>query len=302
MIDINYGFEVLNEMELRQLEYFMAICRELHFTRAAEKLNITQPTLSQQIRNLEDELGIPLFDRIGKRVLVTEAGRLFLDYCIQVVDALTQARAAIGELKGLHQGEISIGCSLNHLLTSSVIRYHKQYPNIKISITQLSTEETKRRLLQNELELGVVFLPLEDKQLERIPLYTEELCLAVSIHHELADHSFVDLEMLQITPTVLLPKRFLVRQLIDQSTESVGFLFNPVFEMTTLDALIEIVMSNTAATILPKSYLKNINQSQIRIVEITNPTPQKEIGVVYRKDRFMSAATREFIKQLTLNA
>nr|WP_280922171.1 LysR family transcriptional regulator substrate-binding protein [Ammoniphilus resinae] len=230
---------------------------------------------------------------------MTEAGRVLLKYATQVVDTIEQAKAAIGELKGLQQGEITIGCSLNHLLTSAVILFHKQYPNIKITISQLSTEETKRRLLQNELDLGVVFLPLEDGQLERIPLFTEELSLAVSVDHQLAGHSTVELRDLETIPMVLLPPRFLVRQLIDEASRKAGFLFRPIFEMTTLDALVDIVLGNVAATILPKSYLTNLDKSQIRIIPIHEPTPQKEIGIVYRKEKFMSAATREFIKNLT---
>ncbi|MBW7460997.1 LysR family transcriptional regulator, partial [Paenibacillus sepulcri] len=86
-------------MEIRQLEYFAAICQEKHFTRAAEKLNVTQPTLSHQIKALEDELGVPLFDRIGKKIAITEAGQLLLKHCGQVFNSLSSAREEISELQ-----------------------------------------------------------------------------------------------------------------------------------------------------------------------------------------------------------
>ncbi|MGN7396690.1 LysR family transcriptional regulator [Peribacillus frigoritolerans] len=286
-------------MELRQLEYFKAIYEELHFTKAAEKIGIAQPTLSQQIRILEDEIGTPLFDRIGKKVIVTEAGKILHNHYIQSSDHLKQAQVAIGELQGLQQGTITIGCSGNHLLTSSIIEFYKQYPGIKISVSELSTEETKKRLLENELDLGVVFLPLENKQLESIVLHQEELCLAISIHHELANNAAVELKKLKSIPTALLPQYFLVRQLIDQSAREAGFSFKPILEMTTLEPLFEVVILNIAVTILPGSYLRNKNDDTVRILPITNPTPQKEIGIVYKKDRFMSSATRAFIDQLT---
>jgi LysR family transcriptional regulator, cyn operon transcriptional activator len=286
-------------LELRQLEYFKAIYEELHFTKAAEKIGIAQPTLSQQIRILEDEIGTPLFDRIGKKVVVTEAGKILYHHFIQSNDYLKQAKVAIGELQGLKQGSIKIGCSGNHLLTSSAIEFNKQYPGINISVSELSTEETKKRLLENELDLGVVFLPIENKQLESIVLHKEELCLAISIHHKLADNSTVELKKLKSTPIALLPQYFLVRQLIDQSAREAGFSFKPILEMTTLESLFEVVIRNVALTILPESYLRNKNNDMVRILPIVNPTPQKEIGIVYRKDRFMSLATRAFIEQLT---
>ncbi|MFJ8236253.1 LysR family transcriptional regulator [Ureibacillus sp. NPDC094379] len=286
-------------MELRQLEYFKAIYEELHFTKAAEKIGIAQPTLSQQIRILEDEIGTPLFDRIGKKVIVTEAGKILYHHFIQSSDHLKQAQVAIRELQGLQQGSISIGCSGNHLLTPSIIEFYQKYPGIKITATQLSTEETKKGLLENELDLGVVFLPLENKQLESIVLHQEELCLAISIHNRLADNAAINLKKLKSIPIALLPQYFLVRQLIDQSANEAGFTFKPIIEMTTLESLFEVVIRNIAVTILPKSYLRNKIHEMVRILPITNPTPQKEIGIVYRKDRFMSSATRAFIEQLT---
>ena len=96
-------------MELKQLEYFMAVCEELHFTRAAEKLGIAQPWLSQQIRLLEHEVGTPLFDRVGKKTVMTEAGKTLQRYCYNVFHELAQARAALGELQGLSRGTLKIG-------------------------------------------------------------------------------------------------------------------------------------------------------------------------------------------------
>jgi LysR family cyn operon transcriptional activator len=288
-------------MELRHLEYFLSICQELHFTRAAEKLNISQPTLSQQIRVLEDEIGTPLFERISKKVLITEAGQILYQHCLQVFDELRQSSLAIQELKGLQQGTLKVGCCGNHLFISSIIAFHKSYPGIKISVAELSNEEIRQMLIQNELDLGIVCLPLEDQNIESIFLYTEELCLVVStMNHAFANHHVVDLEMLKSMPIVLMPKKYIIRQMIDQACKSVGFLFDPVIEMMAIDSLIEVVGQKLAVTIIPKSYLENIHDSRVRTLSIINPILKKEVGIVYRKDRFMSAATKAFIQQLKI--
>ncbi|TMV52851.1 LysR family transcriptional regulator [Paenibacillus mesophilus] len=285
-------------MELRYLEYFMTMCQELHFTRASEKLGISQPTLSQQIRALEQETDTLLFDRVGKKVVVTEAGKILYRHCVRMFDELGQAQSAIRELKGLQRGEIRIGCSGNHMLINSVISFHQLYPGIQISVAELSTEETRQGLLDNRLDLGVVFLPVEGEQLESIPLYTEKLSLAVPYHHPLAEATEIELDRLKQMPMALLPPKFLVRQLVDRATKSKGFRFQPVLEMTTLDSLMELVFRNIALTILPDTYLTGTDPKRTRRITIVDPTPQRVVGIVYRNDMFISSATKVFIEYL----
>src|SRR5690625_3033371 len=129
-------------MELKQLEYFMVLCKELHFTRAAEKIGIAQPSLSQQIRLLEHEVGTPLFDRVGKKNVLTEAGKILLHHSYNIFHELSQARAAISELQGLERGTLKIGALLtvvNYLLPPTVIGFHNSYPNVDLSILGLRT-------------------------------------------------------------------------------------------------------------------------------------------------------------------
>src|SRR4051812_37770212 len=104
-------------MEIQLLEYFMAICESLHFTKAAEKLRISQPTLSHQIKLLEDRLGTPLFERVGKKVFITQAGKCLLEHSERIFFELDQVDIKIKEIRGLQRGKLTIGCSGTHLLT-----------------------------------------------------------------------------------------------------------------------------------------------------------------------------------------
>lgn len=285
-------------MELRHLEYFMVMCRELHFTRAAEKLGISQPTLSQQIRALEQETDMLLFDRVGKKVVVTEAGKLLYRHTARMFDELNQARTAMRELKGLERGEIRIGSAGNHMLIHAIISFHRAYPGVRISAAELSTEETRQGLLDNRLDVGVVFLPVEGERLESIPLFTEKLSLAVPLGHPLAEAGEVELSALKQEPMALLPGKFLVRKMIDEAARSQGFEFEPTVEMTTLDALLEFVSRSVAMTILPDTFLAGAASHGIRKVAIVSPVPQRVVGIVYRNDMFLSAATRAFVSVL----
>lgn len=288
-------------MELKQLEYFVTLSQELHFTRAAEKLGITQPSLSQQIRLLEHEAGMPLFDRVGKKTMLTEAGKVLLHHSYNVFHELSQARAAISELQGLKRGSLKIGALLtvvNYLLPLTVIGFHNSYPNVELSVQGLRTGDIYNGLLQNELDLGIVFLPMEHEDLEAIPLYKEHLALAVSIDHPLAKASFVTLDILKDTPSVLLPSTYFLRQVINEHCRSLAFTPQPILEMTTMESIITMIGKGVGVTILPKGYLDYIDNPQIRTIPIQDPVLTTQIGVVYRKNKHLCAASRVFIEQL----
>ncbi|CAM4522067.1 MAG: LysR substrate-binding domain-containing protein [Paenibacillus macerans] len=288
-------------MELKQLEYFMAVCQELHFTRAAEKLGIAQPSLSQQIRLLEHEIGTPLFDRVGKRTLITEAGKTLLHHCYNIFHELSQARAAISELQSLNRGTLKIGTLLtvvNYLLPPTVIGFHRKYPNIELSVLGLRTGDIFEGLLKNELDLGIVYLPMEHEELEKIPLYKENLALAAPADHPVAKEPFVTLDILKETPSVLLPSSYFLRQLINEQCRALDIKPQQVLEMTTMESIINMVVQGVGVTILPKGYLDYIDNQQIRTIPIKSPMLTTEIGLVYRKNKYLCAASRVFKEQL----
>jgi len=288
-------------MELKQLEYFMAVCRELHFTRAAEKLGIAQPSLSQQIRLLEHEIGTPLFDRVGKKTIITEAGKTLLHHSYNVFHELSQARAAISEIQGLERGTLKIGALLtvvNYLLPPTVIGFHRNYPNVELSILGLRTGDIYNGLLQNELDLGIVFLPMEHDDLETIPLYKQNLVLAAPIDHPIAEEPFVKLDVLKDIPSVLLPSTYFMRQLINEKCRELDFVPQPIMEMTTMESIINMVCKGVGVTILPKAYLDYIDNKQIRTIPIQNPVLTTQIGIAYRKNKYLCAASRVFMEQL----
>ncbi|KIL80115.1 LysR family transcriptional regulator [Bacillus badius] len=288
-------------MELRQLEYFYAVCQELHFTKAAEKVGITQPSLSQQIKLLEHEIGTPLFDRIGKKIDLTESGKLLLKYTRNIFSEIEQAKTSINELNGLQRGTLSIGTVLtveNYLIPPALLDFHRLYPAIKISVFGLRTGDIKKHLLENQLDFGIVFLPMKGEELETISLYTEEMAFAVPVGHPLEKERILGLEALQTTPSILLPENYFIRQLINKACKDFGFVPEPVFEITTMESLINMVIEGAGITILPKPYLEYLSHSGLKIIPISHSNLSREIGIVYRKDKYLSAAAHIFIKNL----
>ncbi|MGG0821446.1 LysR substrate-binding domain-containing protein [Paenibacillus turicensis] len=289
-------------MELKQLEYFITLSQELHFTRAAEKLGITQPSLSQQIRLLEHEIGMPLFDRVGKKTMLNEAGQVLLHHSYNVFHELQQAKAIISELQGLKRGSLKVGALLtviNYLLAPTVMTFHQSYPNVELSVLGMRTGDIYNGLLHNELDLGIVFLPMEHDDLEIVPLYEENLALAVAVNHPVANLEFVTLDILKNTPSVLLPATYFLRQLINEQCQTtLSFTPQPVLEMTTMESIITMVSKGVGVTILPKGYLDYINNPNIVTVPLQAPTLTTQIGVVYRKHKHLCVASRVFMEQL----
>lgn len=285
-------------MEHRLLEYFLAVCEELHFTKAAEKLGISQPTLSQQIRLLEHRVGSPLFQRIGKKIYITEAGEILHKHSRNMFHELDQAQAAINEIQGMQRGRLRIGCSGNHLLTATIIAFHALYPKIELSVTELATEETKERLLSNQLDIGVVFLPDEDERFHYMPLYNEQLRFVISDKHPLAQAKAIRLTDLAQLPVAMLQRKFYVRQMMDDCCEQSGFEWKPAIELSTLESLLQMAKNNVGGAILPQSYVDSIRSSGIRSIPIIDPIPQKDVGIVYRKDMFLCKTMDMFMKQL----
>ena len=159
-------------MELKQLQYFMAICEELHFTRAAEKMGVSAPNVSQQIRRLEEELGVLLFDRVGKTIVLTEAGAILHEHGAAVFRHLQHASDAIADLKQMQGGSLSIGVlpgDADLMFNALLLNFHQTYPTISLSL--LETMKVTEQVLDRSIDVGVTIGPVIDERLTSIPLF-----------------------------------------------------------------------------------------------------------------------------------
>ncbi|MGE7544408.1 LysR family transcriptional regulator [Sporosarcina newyorkensis] len=286
-------------MELRLLNYFRAVCEELHFTRAAEKLGISQPTLSHQIRLLEDRLDTKLFSRVGKKIELTPAGSILLEHANLVYSENERTIEKIEELKGLSRGQLRIGSSGNHLLYAPLLSFYEKYPNIKLAAFDLTSEDIIQKILRFEIDVGVIFLPVYHELLQSIPLFTSELSAAVSYVHPLASREQIYMEELQHHPTFLLPKHYLLRQTIDNHCIKSGFSLNPVVELSDIYSLVRMTVLHNGITILPKIYANNVTDLPVKLLDIADALPKNEVGLIFPKGDFTSSAVQAFIQHVT---
>ncbi|SFI35995.1 DNA-binding transcriptional regulator, LysR family [Paenibacillus sp. UNC496MF] len=286
-------------MELRQLEYFSAICDELHFTRAADKLGITQPTLSHQIKALEDELGTPLFDRIGKRIALTQAGAVLKTHAAVVFGALRSAKDQIGELHEGDRGTISVGTlpgELNHLAASQLVAFNRQFPNIKIKIS--AVENVAELVVNNELDAAITFMPVNDERLAALPLYEERFYLAVAPDHPLANAASVPFRDAERLPVIWFPQDHKCRQLIEATCKSSGIAMNPIIETNTIESIFSLVGSGAGVSILSKSLIQLYGSEKIRAIPIVDPVLRREVVIVHNREKFIGRPVKAFIALL----
>lgn len=284
-------------MELKQLKYFMAVCEELHFTKAAEKLGIAQPTLSLQIGALEEEIGLPLFDRIGKKITLTEAGAILLKNSQEAFWTLQNAQNQINELREFQGGSLAVGvlpAELDYRLNSLFIDFHNRFPQIRLKI--LSSIHIDKQVLDNEVDVGISILPRWEKRLVTIPLYCEEYVLVVSNDHELANTRSISIMDLEKIDMVMYPSGFVSRELVEECCKHNGVHLNTVVETTSGASLFGFVRENIGATVQPLPLIKSVDTSTLHVIKIHDGSITRDIGIFYRTDKYLGFAAREFIK------
>lgn len=286
-------------VEIRHLHYFMAVCEELHFTKAAEKLGISQPTLSQQIRVLEDELGMPLFDRIGKKIVATEAGSLLFSYATEMLTTLQNVKDAINDLQELQRGQISVGImpsDLDYRITQLVIDFHQKFPKVKLKI--LASIDIMRQVLENEVDIGIGTNVEPDDRLVIIPLRREEYVLTVSQEHPLANQTAITIAELKGLPMVMYPEGFFGREIVEEAVKKHGFQLHSILETSSVTSIMNLVRANIGATVQPYHLIQQINDPTLCSIRISDGAPSRSLSIIYRVDRYVSQATTAFIKQI----
>lgn len=274
----------------------------MHFSRAAETLCTTQSNLSQQIKFLENELGLPLFDRIGKRIHLTDAGKLLLEQSERIFQHVDYAKRAITDLKRMEGGTLDIGIlpgdgDLLFDAHALLIDFHKSYPKLAISVTE--TTDVYEQVLNGTRDLGVTTVPLNlDERISMIPLFHEEFALAIRSDHPVAKAKAIPFEQLQHLKMVMFHSDHQITKVIHSCCREKGIAIDNPIVTSTLSTLLSLVEQGIGASILPRMLLDYRNQEQIVAVKLLNPTPAQDICILYRTDKFMGQAAKVFIKEL----
>src|SRR5688572_8248116 len=195
-------------MDVRDLQVFLSVAKNLNFTRAGEEVHLSQPSVSVRMRQLEHDLGSKLFEHLGKKVALTEAGQLLIPHAIRVIAAMDDARHAIDELRGLERGSLRIGASTTpgmYLIPRTIAQFKQRYPKIDVHLAVKDTRQIEEGVIRNEFDFGFVGGHLAGDEVEVLPWITDELRLIVPTGHRLAGKRTVK-------PQDLLKEQFILRE------------------------------------------------------------------------------------------
>lgn len=286
-------------MELRHLRYFLAIYDAKSFSGAAKRLHVTQPTLSHQIRQLEDELGTRLFERRGVRTAPTAAGELFRIHAGQAVQAVDAGIMAVHELEGLIRGRLSVAVFhsfSNSRLPSVFAEFASRYPGVHIVARQLSRDDMEKGLLNGQLDCAIGYWDSADAQIEAQTLYDEALVLIVGARHPWARLRTVSMQRLAELSLVLLTPEFGARTYLDDYFATIGQTPHVVLEMNAIDPILTTIRNTTLATVLPEGAVGDTRH--VRVLKLIDPVPKRRAALLWRRQGTPSAAAKKLTEML----
>lgn len=288
-------------MEFRHLRYFLAVADALHFTKAAEGLHVSQPALSAQVKQLEQEVGVPLFDRLGRSVHLTRAGMIFREHARRALREMELAQATIAQEEGLQRGQLTVGVvqTVNaYLVPEIVARFSTKYPLVSLKLDELSGPDIEAGVENGALDMGIGFVPVTSERIENQPLFEEDFVLIASPGHRLARRRQLSLSALAEESLILLPDIFCTRRLLNASFERVGAQPKIIVEMNSIEGILATVRTSKLATVLPRLSLGGGRNNGLRGIPLKNPTPRRGVGLLWKKGGYRSGAVRALAEQV----
>lgn len=316
-------------MEFRQLQYVLQIAAEKNFSRAAEKLHIAQPSLSQQLSKLEKEIGVLLFRRSTNSVELTHAGAVFVEKAQLILDMAGQLIKEMEDISQMRKGRLVVGSlpmTGAHILPHVLPAFQQSYPDIDIVLVEDTTSRLEELTASGQTDISLLTLPLGEPALAYEPIIHEEICLAVPAQHPLARHGrtaaeapedafpaagrsassgtsrsrqaefpSVGLKELVEEPFIVLKRGQGFRQIAVELCEQAGFAPRIVFESSNIETVQSLVAAGMGIAFVPRMVTRSSRSDFAPVYFSLEGNPRRTLIIAYRKDRYLSKAAEAFI-------
>jgi LysR family hydrogen peroxide-inducible transcriptional activator len=286
-------------MELHQLRYFCAVAETGSFSRAAEQSHISQPSLSQQILKLEDELGARLFDRLGRSVRLTELGKTFLPRARAVLRELEAAKGDVVEGKTFVGGPVTVGVIPTvapYFLPMRLTTFSRKFPQVQLTVVEEITPVLLERLRAGAIDVAILALPLRGHEFDAFPLLTERLFAALPKKHKLTSRQSLPLKDLRTEPFLLLRDGHCIRDTAVAACDRARLHPRIVFESGQFSSLLSMVGAGMGVSIVPEMAIEK--KSHCRYIRIADDQAVRTIGVVVLRGRSLTRAHNAFLQHL----
>ncbi|PFO09367.1 LysR family transcriptional regulator [Bacillus sp. AFS076308] len=278
-------------METRQIQYFLEVAKREHVTEAADALHVAQSSVSRQIFNLEEELGVALFIREGRRVKLTPLGRIFYERMKQVWNMMEDAKREVEEYLDPEKGTVRIAFPISmaaHTMPSIIYAFRLRYPEAKFQMNNGLYHDLIDGVVNGEFNLALV-APMvnqdKEKKIKGSTLFIETIVALIPFHHPLADRKSIRLRDLKDDPFCVLPEGFKFREQVVQACKDAGFSPQVAFEGKDIDALKGLVSSGLGVALMPETTLIDNTPRSTVVIPLNDANLTRTVGVIYPTQR-----------------
>ncbi len=286
-------------MDLDQLHTFLEIVRLKSFSKAAETCFRTQPAISAQVRQLELELNTALFDRLGTRIALTAAGKIFAGFAEQILDLRRQARDAIQELERAPRGELIIAANeatCIYVLPQVFSQYNQQFPNVQLHVDRSYGSKVVAAVMENQADFGITQFPVQERRIQAVKIHSDEICVVTPAGHPLSTLPSVTCHDL-VQYSLLLPKYGTTRRRLNEWLELVEDKIQVSMELDSTEMIKRFVLAGLGLSFLAASHCQeDVKAGRLAAVRLAPEAMVRHVGLIYRKDKALSKAALGFIQ------
>ncbi|WP_337101464.1 LysR family transcriptional regulator [Paenibacillus sp. YIM B09110] len=286
-------------MDIRQLSYFLEVAAHGSFSKASQAIHLSQPTISKMVKNLESELGVELFNRSTRKVMLTEAGKVVQLHAQAVINATENLQAAVADLTQLKAGSFTLG--LPPIIGASffprvITEFRKRHQGVTIQLVEEGGKRIEQLLLENSIDLGVVVLPVDATQFEIVPIVNRHLKLIVPIGHPLSLRNKVRLFELREESFILFRQEFNLHDRVKDACIREGFEPQVAYESSQWDFIYELICANQGISLLPETICDKFDPRMVCVISDIEPNIHWDLGIIWKKDGYLSHAARGWIE------
>lgn len=279
-------------MELLQLQYFCKVARLEHMTKAAQELRIAQPALSKTISRLEEDLGVPLFDRRGRQIQLNAFGKAFLGKVEAALALLDDGQREIADLAGREQGKVLVSTTTHKCFSEMIGSFLALHPDVQLRITQAPAAEKEQQLIKGEIDFCFTFPPLVREGIDGVSILTEEILLAVPPGHRWANRTTIDLAEAAHEPFISIKEDNPFRWMTDGFCQQAGFAPHIICEVDEHSAVAHFLQTGIGVAFWPQTLGEKAGSAHL--IRIQKPYCLRTYQLAWRKDRYLSQSARTF--------
>ncbi|HWR08237.1 LysR family transcriptional regulator [Sporomusa sp.] len=287
-------------MDILHLTYFIEVAKQGSFTKAAQVLHVSQPSISKMVRNLEDELRVILIDRSARKIKLTDAGQALHERGIKIIESLNNVAVDLDDLMAGRKGQISIGIPPmveTNFFAIAIGEFKKKYPDILIELIEVGSKAIESMVEAGELEIGVVVLPVKNKtNFSMFAFIKDPILLIVHPEHRLAAQGIAHITDLDGESVVMFRKDFALHDHIIEKCREYGFMPKVLCESSQWDFMVEIVAAKLGVALLPKIVCDKLSRDVVKALPLVEEIRPWHLAVIWKKDTYLSFAAREWLK------